>query len=459
MTVNKTLSLFLFITFFISLHGISTTQIKSGVVLDEKLNKPIEGVNVYLKNLATGTTTNEKGEFFLKHFFKISQNDTLYFSIVGYVPKKVAFADLKRNGFVVLLTADFANIKEVTIVAKKQLQPQIRFKKLAPLPNELSSFGSLLLDNKIWVMGGDESIGSGLGLKSMQERSGNLVMKSSFVWENYSDRQYVYDIPTDKWVESSLKFSKRAYHNIHYFNGKIYVLGGKTLSDNRKFEYLDDKIEVFNIEHNSILVDNTNPHQAVNFASVVYNDNIIVMGGSTKIKINDDKEYSSRIHLLNLKTGLWYEIGDMLNPKETKGILVNNYIYVIGGYNLKPLDSIEKYNIATGEWTVEGQLFQAVERPALALVDNIIYIFENGRIQTYNVDTKQLTMYSIDLPLKSCELFYADYKLYIFGGSVESDIPETAGAGPEKSKIQSSGLYSIDLSEFRVSEIYDTKTF
>ncbi|TDO94546.1 hypothetical protein [Flavobacterium sp. 245] len=45
------------------------------------------------------------------------------------------------------------------------------------------------------------------------------------------------------------------------------------------WEYIQDKIEVLNINDQAIQVDNTNPHQAANFASFSYKDNIIVMGG------------------------------------------------------------------------------------------------------------------------------------------------------------------------------------
>ena len=128
-------------------------------------------------------------------------------------------------------------------------------------------------------------------------------------------------------------------------------------------------------------------------------------------------------------------------------------IYLIGGFNLKPLDNIETYNIATGEWKIIGQLFYAVERPAVVYNDNMIYIFEDGRIQTYNTETKQLDMYSIELPLKSCEMFYANNKLYLLGGWIKHETSED-----EYSIVPSSGLYSIDLNEFKKTVIYDTKT-
>ncbi len=60
-----------------------------------------------------------------------------------------------------------------------------------------------------------------------------------------------------------------------------------------KREYLDDKIEIVDLKTNSIKVDATNPHQAVDFASLVYKNNLIVMGGSIKQNNLGVKQYST----------------------------------------------------------------------------------------------------------------------------------------------------------------------
>lgn len=436
--MRKIVALINLLLILVIFANISTAQNIKGVVLEENSNKPLSGVNIYIKATGIGTTTNEKGEFHFNYFSKINDIDTLNFSSIGYVTKKITLSELKGNNYVVMLSESFQNLKEITITAKQKSKLQIAYTTLASLKNGLYSFGSVLAEDKIWIIGGDETYVTAGGANT-----------ASFKWENYSDKLFVYDILTDKWTTSPLKFSKRAYHSIHFYNGKIYVLGGKTLSKGKNIEYLDDKIEVYDIKQNTILVDNTNPHQTVNFASFVYDDNIVVIGGSSRIIITGEKECSRKVHLLNLKTGYWYELNDMPIAKETKGVLVNNTIYLIGGNNYKPIDNIETYNITAGEWKIIGQLFYGVMRPAVVYNDNVIYIFEDGRIQTYNIETKKLNLYSIDLPLKSSELFYANSKLYILGGLIND------GSSIEPSP----DLYSIDLSEFKRAVIYDTMTF
>ena len=63
-------------------------------------------------------------------------------------------------------------------------------------------------------------------------------------WEGYRGDLLIYDNKTDRWTTSNLKLRKRAYNTLNYHNNKLYVLGGKRLSINRKYEYLDDKIEM-----------------------------------------------------------------------------------------------------------------------------------------------------------------------------------------------------------------------
>ena len=131
---------------------------------------------------------------------------------------------------------------------------------------------------------------------------------------------------------------------------------------------------------------------------------------------------------------------------ETKGILTGNIVYLFGGFRNKPLNLIETYNVVSGKWNDEGVLPFEVSRPGISINKNMIYIFENGKIQTYNTETKEVNVYLIDLALSSAELFCTGNTLYVLGGK-ETD---------QYSFSPSSDLYSIDLSEFKKTETYHT---
>lgn len=433
------LNIILFIV--LPLNSLSGQNIQ-GVVLDSITKEPISGVNIHTKDKKTGTTTNKKGKFYLNSFSHNVDTDTIHFSHVGYSTKQIPYSKLKTTDFTVFLLESVKNVDEVKITLQYTRNSQtIRYKKLASLKDGLYSFGAIIVDSNIYVIGGNSSYHSNEVLKAFALYGDDFLKKhkANFSWQNYSDNMYKYNILTDEWTSSGIKFRKRAYHNVNHYNNKLIVIGGKRLSANRKYELLDETIEIFDIKSGIKTQDSTNPHQCINFASVVYDNNLIVLGGSTKLKSDGSKEYSKKAHLLNLQTGYWYELNDMPKAKETKGILINNKIYLIGGFSKSPLDEIETYNINTGEWNTESSLFYPVERPAITYHKGIIYVFENGIIQTFNVATKNIRTYSLDLPLLYSELFVANNNLLLLGGCIENEF----------SSSPSPYLYSIDLEEFK----------
>ena len=426
----------------------------SGIILDTKDNSPLKNVNIYLKKTEEGTTTNKKGEFNLKFKSIVNKTDTIYFSIIGYISKSFTLSELKDKNYVIYLSEHIELLNQVTITSNKKLKSKIHFNKLSSLKGGLHSFGSSLIENKIYVIGGDASY-----IEDTAKRNfyyyGDLdfeeflkKLRVNFSWEKYKGNLQIYDISTDTWTMPDLKFRERAYNTINYYKNKIYVIGGTRLSTNRKFEYLDDKIEVFDLKTKSIIIDDTNPHQATNFASFTYDSNIIVMGGSVKLKNNGGKLFTNKSHIYNLESGYWYRLNDMPEAKEVKGVLIKNIIYLIGGFNNKTLNEIESFNLTTGKWEKEGELFSGIKTPALATHDNVIYIFDDGKIYTYNTKTKELDEYLIDLFFKSSSLFYYNDKLYLLGGFKENEFTKTP----------SSNLYSIDLNEFENTAISKSKT-
>lgn len=443
---------FLFITFC------SVAQNFTGKVLEQKSNDPLAGVNIYLNKTKEGGTTNKKGVYKLKFRSNINDRDTLLFSHIGYKTYKITIAELRKKEFLVLLTVDNKNIKEVTVAKNKQLRNTLRYEKIASMKNGIHSFGALLDKTKIYILGGDESAFADNATQQFKRLSDinpglsllGLISKLTpeFRYYNFSNKLQIFDIETSTLEESELKFRKKAFHNIIMYNNKIYSLGGKQISRNGKFEYLDNKIEVFDLSDNSITIDHTNPHQAVNFACALANNSIIVAGGSVKNSQKGLKQFTKKVHLYQLDTGLWYELADMPTAKETKGIVVKNKFYLFGGNNQKPVDDVEVLNLLTEKWEKIGELFSKMNRPALTNNGKVIYIFEDGKINTYNTDTKILKEYLINLALNSAEIFYTDKKLYIIGGFWED----------EESKSPSKKIYRIDIKEFENTSINNSKT-
>lgn len=445
-------NLFYLIIFF---PFITNAQIIKGTVLSKKNKTALEDTNITSISGNFGTLTNSNGEFTLKLSSNFKDQDSLQFSHIGFIITKIALSDLKKVDFKIFLEETIENLKGLVINKnhKLRLKSKLNTTKLAPLQYRITSFGSILQDSKIYIIGGDASYKTDPWEKVKRERPDFTLkdylreIRNNPNYFSYKEKLLVYDIQNNSWEESNLKFKKRAYHNLNYYDGKIYILGGKKISDNGIFEYLQNEIEVFDTKKQSITIDKTNPHQASNAASFTYNDNIIVIGGSIKMNDKDKKTFTNKVHLYNITSGYWYELASMPVAKETSGVLIGDKIYLIGGNNDTPLSQIETFDLKTEKWQTEGELFTGLEKPAVTFHENIIYFFENNQVYLYDIKTKQLKEYLVDIQLKGSSMHYYNNKLYILGGTLQDDFSNTP----------SQNIYSIDIEEFDKTQLNHIK--
>ncbi|KQB40277.1 carboxypeptidase-like regulatory domain-containing protein [Flavobacterium aquidurense] len=435
---------------------LSIAQNISGTIVSQNTNLPVENTNILALSSKIGTITNENGKFSLQLLPKYNDDEVLEFSHIGYFTTKISLTDLKKLDYKVLLKEDIQNLSGLTISAnqKLKLKSKLAFNKLAPLKNPIFAFSSFLNDDKIYVIGGNATFEADAWEKIRYEKP-DFTMKDyldevrrNATFEYYKGDFSIYDIKTDTWNNLDLKLKKRAYHNIHYYKNSIYIIGGKRISLNGKFEYLQDQIEVLDLDKQIIKTDNTNPHQAANFASFIYNDTIITIGGSVKMNESGKKDFTNKVHLYNITSGYWYELANMPTAKETTGILIKDKIYLIGGYNGKPVSQIESFNLITEKWQTEGELFLGLERPAITYHNEIIYFFEDRKMYAYDLRSKQLKEYEIELGLKYSTMHFNNNKLYILGGRSENYY----------SKTPSANAFSIDIEEFETTKPSKIKT-
>ena len=442
--------------FFVLCPLLSIAQNINGSVVSQRNNLPVENTNIYALSSKVGTITNQDGQFSLKLLTKFKDDEILEFSHIGYITARFTLNYLTKHNYKIFLEEEVQNLSGVTITATKKLKLKLGFKQLNSMKSPISAFGSFLKDDKMYLVGGDASYETDLFEKYRAERADadlfNFLKVGNDAYVQFYKRDLcIYDFKTDTWELQKLDLEKRAYHNIHFYDNGIYILGGKKIIINKSttWEYIQDKIEVLNLNGQSIQIDKTNPHQAANFASFSYKDNIIVMGGYLRTAENGVKDFTSKIHLYNITSGYWYEFGNLPTPRETTGVMIGDQIYLIGGNDGKPITKIQSFDINTQIWQTEAELFSDFERPAITHHDDIIYFFENQKMCTYNLKTKQLNEYEIELGYKYSTMYFYNHKLYIFGGRTEN----------EYSKISSSKVFSVDIGEFKNTIPTRTKTF
>lgn len=429
-------------------------------ILDSDSKEPISNVNIKIKGNDKGFATNHNGAFIFND--NDNKNSTIFIiSHINYYPEEITLKTLEELDFTIYLLKNTSRLDEIVVSAKKKRirkrEQLIKFTKVSTMPKGLFAFGASQKDEKVIITGGEKSIVTnsfdeitskdkvnefGTTMEKMLE---SMLIRTN--WKNYSSKIQLFDFNEEKWTKIDQKLVKRAFHNSLVYNDKLYIIGGKRVSNLKGKEYLENRIEIIDLDKNTKIIDNVNPHKAVNFASFIYNDNLIVMGGSVKSTIGEVKTFSKEVHTLNLKTGLWYNIGNMPTPKETQGVLIEDTIYLIGGYNNDPINNIEAFNLKTGRWTKEGELFKSMVNPGVLAVEHMIYIFNNEAFFTYNTNIKRLSEYKIKLDLHAPKIFVNNNKLYLFGGFTSDDF----------SVIPSNNVYSIDLSEFKNFKVIRSK--
>lgn len=439
---------------FLLLPLLSISQNLKGIVVSQKSNLPIEDVNITLLTYNRSILTNEKGTFNFKLPPNFKEKDSIEFSHIGFSSLRFTLEDLKRLQFKVSLAEQTENLSELTITAGSQLKlkSKLAFKKLSSLKNPISHFGSCIKDGKIYIAGGNNSYESDtletLKAKSINAEDPRFVEKylnelsSQYSSTFYKDDLLIYDIKNDFWQTSEVKLKKRAYNNLNYYDNKFYIFGGKRVSTNRKFEYLQNEIEVFDLNKQLITIDKTYPHQASNAASFTFKDNIIIMGGSIKSTEKGKKEFTNKVHLYNITSGYWYELADMPDPKETAGAIIGDKIYLIGGNNGKPAANIESFDLTTEKWENEGELFSAFDNTAVTSNTTIIYFFDDRKMCVYDTKSKLLKEYLIELNVKASAMHFFDNTLYIAGGN----------AFINYASLSTANVYSISIDEFETTK-------
>ena len=410
-------------------------------VLDFDTNIPIEKAHIFFINKTT--YSNEKGAF----SFNLKNKESISFSIthLNYQTKQVVFEE-GVTPLIIFLKERQETLAGIELLSKKNLKGAIDFKKLLDIPKAVYSFASIISNQKIHIFGGDTSSEHEKhkeGLSQLKHSSGAEILAvlskpKPISFNNFLGDIQSYDLSDKKWSIQKERLIKRAYHNAILYRDTVLLIGGKELSKTKKRELLSPKIEVVSLKDLSLRVDETNPHQAVDFGSVLYKNKVLVFGGSIKKYKNGNIKYSNEIHFFDLKTGYWYLLTKMAKGKEVTGIIFEDKLYLFGGYNKKNLTEIESFDLKTAKWKKEGTLFRGMRKPAITKDKEFIYLQEGDKIITFKPKTKTLKEYKIDLNLKGSEMHFSNENLYIIGGFLVKDY----------TKDPSNGFYSIKVSEF-----------
>jgi hypothetical protein len=112
-----------FILFLINCSSIFAQTSFKGVVTDAENNQPVPYVSVGIVNKADGTVSNINGEFEINLDTKVTDDDTLKFSSIGYESKAFLVGDLKQKfkntSLSISLKKSVNQLKQVVVNSKR----------------------------------------------------------------------------------------------------------------------------------------------------------------------------------------------------------------------------------------------------------------------------------------------------------------------------------------------------
>lgn len=403
---------------------------QNGKIIDSKSQMPISNVNIYTYDFKYTATSDKNGKFDISNLSPIHV-DTIHFSHVGYKSLSISYMTLKKKKFQICMEEKNEELNNITITsAQKDMHTHLVSHKLPPMPFAAYNYGSILLNEKVYIIGGDASFFNRKGVKES-----SLINQ----WIGFLPYMQIYDIKKKYWIISKKKFRKRAYHTVAAYNNTLFIIGGLKWSTNRKRQYFDETIEWYDCIKDSLIVDKINPHQTALPISFTYKNNIIIMGGSTKELKNGDKTYTKKVHMFNPKTGLWYELPNMISAKITQGVILEDYIYLWGKEQNHILTEIDKYDLKNGTWEHINNMPEVIDYSGITTNGENVYLYAHGYIYVYNLSKRDWKKYRTDiLNIDACDMHYYNNKLFIFGGREK----ETINYKPVNT------VYCIDLNEF-----------
>ncbi|WP_454047434.1 Kelch repeat-containing protein [Chryseobacterium sp. Marseille-Q8038] len=298
----------------------------------------------------------------------------------------------------------------------------LHFKNLKDMSTGRGATASVIVDDNIYVSNG------------YQDKGANA---------NYIEK---YNITDNKWSVLNTTLLSKKFANSETYHNKIYIFNG----------WGNSHLEILDLATNTITKGAVNRFYTGNAGSAIHNGKIYVFGGSG---LNGAKTtvFSNRFQYYDIASDTWHPLPDMPTARETKGKIVNDKLYVIGGFNGTSSRLINVYDLNTNLWTDQYTMPAGISGHSLAVSGNKIFIAGGYNNQTFlayfDTTTNKFHQLSSNMiPRRHAAAEVHNNTLYIIGGSTTS-ITKSA-----IKSIQAADISENALSSNAANENYETKT-
>jgi hypothetical protein len=235
--------------------------------------------------------------------------------------------------------------------------------------------------------------------------------------EPVSNEIYKYNLASDSWSVFAVSSIPKRYASSAVVDGHLYVFNGQ-LADGT----INPAVEKISLSDGSSAFLSNNPQPCRSAGAASWNGKIYSFGGR-----NSQGNYSNKVLEFNPQTDDWVEIAEMPIAAETEGVILNDQLYVLGGFNGSTSNRIDIYNFTTDTWEPPLTMPYGISAHATAQTGNRIYLvgdFSNLTLLAYfDTSDNSFNALSSNLsPRRHCAAEVIDGKLYVAGGNTSSNI-------------------------------------
>ena len=232
---------------------------------------------------------------------------------------------------------------------------------------------------------------------------------------NPYDFLHQYDISSEIWttITPNNPLVDKRYANGEVIGNNLYLFNGTS----NQTLIANNLVEIVNLQTNEVNYGAENPLPRNEAGSASDGSNIYVFGGETS-----NNTYTNKLYSYNINSDVWTMLADMPTPQTTRGEIINDKIYVIGGYNGSVSNIIDIYNIENNEWESQFIMPDGVSANSLAVYNDLIFIvgdyIELDRINYF--DTSNEVFISVDnnmIGRRHSDAEVIDNNIYLIGGN------------------------------------------
>lgn len=313
-----------------------------------------------------------------------------------------------------IFTGNFA-IKNNSRIVYKEISKN---KTKTPVKTKLlflSFLGSILAHAQTLHFKNLANMSIGRGATSSVIVNDNLYVSNGYQ-ENGGNANYIekYNITDNKWSVINSSLLPKRFANSETYDNKIYIFNG----------WGNSHLEIVDLATYKITKGAINHSYTGNAGSAIYNGKIYAFGGSG-LNGSATTVFSKRFQYYDIASNTWNPLPDMPTARETNGKIVNDKLYVIGGFNGTPSRLINVYDLNTNLWIKQYTMPVGIAGHSLAVSGNKIFIVGGVNNQNFlayfdTITNKLHQISSNMIPRRHAAAEIHNNKLYIIGGSTTS---------------------------------------